>query len=187
MYVSVEKAKKYYAVSISTLRRWDEAKKIKVIRTQGGHRRFYIPEKGGRRKIVYCRVSSSKQKSNLQNQIKYMSEKYKDYEIISDIGSGINFKRKGFNSILDSLFSEDIKEVVVSSKDRFSRFGFEMFQNIFSKFGALLKTDSSKEFKSKEQELAEDILSIITVFTARYHGSRKYETSKNEENKNLSN
>ena len=75
--VSVEKAKKYYAVSISTLRRWDEAKKIKVIRTQGGHRRFYIPEKGGRRKIIYCRVSSSKQKSNLQNQIKHMSEKYK--------------------------------------------------------------------------------------------------------------
>lgn len=183
MYVSTKKAKEYYSVSIDTLRRWAEHGKIKTTRTKGNHRRYFIPKEYTRkRNIIYARVSSSKQKVNLENQIRYLQKKYPSYELITDIGSGINFKRKGLQTILDELFKGNIKNVVVTSKDRFTRFGFELFEYIFSKFGYKIKNLNSNKIKS-EEELANDLLSIITVFTARHNGRRSY---GNKKNKNIS-
>ena len=173
MYVSSKQAVKHYAVSIDTLRRWDKQGKIKTIRTEGGHRRYLISQHN-KQNIIYARVSSSKQSDDLQRQVDFLSRQFPHYEIITDIGSGINFKRKGFNSILDRVFQNNVQNVVVASEDRFSRFGFELFQNIFSKFGASLSSLTSRQYRSPEQELSEDLLSIFTVFTARYYGSRKY-------------
>jgi predicted site-specific integrase-resolvase len=103
MYADPEKAAKHYNVTQTTLRRWDNNGKIKTIRTKGNHRRYYIPKDNTNgQKIIYARVSFKKQESNLQNQIKYLKKLYPKYELVSDIGSGINFKRTGFKRILVS-------------------------------------------------------------------------------------
>ena len=177
MYVTPQKAKQHFQVTDDTLRRWTKQGKIKTKRTQGGHRRYYIPPEPNTKtgeSIIYARVSSKKQSNELQNQINFLQKKFPEHTLISDIGSGLNYKRKGFNTILDKLFKNDIKEVVVASKDRFSRFNFQLFQNIFSRFDAELKTLSTKEYQSPHEELSEDLMSIVTVFSARYCGKRNY-------------
>ena len=176
VYVSAKEAQKHYGVSIDTLRNWANKGQVETFRTQGGHRRFFIPEGTSGRKIIYARVSSSKQSNNLDNQIKFLKERYPTHELVTDIGSGINFKRKGFTKILDDLFAHNVEEVVVTSKDRLYRFGNELIEYIFKKFGGRLRVINTIEYESKtpNEELAEDLLSIVTVFTARYHGSRKY-------------
>jgi len=185
MYVSVTKAAEHFGVCAKTIRRWCDAGNISFIRTNTNHRRIFIENHDRHKtKIIYARVSSAKQRPHLKNQIEALQKKYPKHTVISDIGSGINFKRKGFNSILDLLFKNSIEEVVVTSSDRFCRFGFEMFQNIFKRFGAKLVTVTSLSCQTPQEELAEDLFSIITVFTARHHGSRRYKSHK--KNKNLS-
>lgn len=187
MYVDTITAKKFYGVSKDTLRRWAKKGKINVIRTKGNHRRYFMPDKQepNSQKIIYARVSSSKQKEHLENQVKILQEKFPEHTVIKDIGSGINYDRKGFKTILEQVFDKNVEEVVVASKDRFVRFGFELFEFIFNKFGTRIKIINSKKCKTSEQELAEDLLSVVTVFTARYHGKRKY-TTNNKKNKNIS-
>ena len=176
MFVNASKAQEFYGVTLDTLREWDKKGKIETVRTSGGHRRFFVPEKNDGKKIIYARVSSKKQSDNLDNQIKYLQSKYPTYELISDIGSGINFERKGFRKILEQLFSNNIQTVVVTSKDRLCRFGIELFEYIFQRFGARLEILDSNEYepKSPNEELADDLLSIVTVFTTKYHGRRNY-------------
>ena len=212
MYVTPKKALQYYSVSKDTLRRWDKKGQIKTIRTDGGHRRYYIPSdkpNPSKKSYIYARVSSSKQKPDLQNQIKFLQEKYPKHNLVTDVGSGLNFERKGFNTILDTydkyviyitysssaleyyhvlndrLFKGLVGEVVVASKDRFARFGFDLFTSIFTKFDAQLISIDANTDKSPQEELAEDLLAITTVFSARIHGRRKYSKS-NKKNKNLS-
>ena len=130
-------------------------------------------DNNNKRNICYCRVSTSSQKEDLERQIEYFRCKYPDYEIIKDIGSGLNFKRKGFNTILDIAFKGDIGEVVVTHKDRLCRFGFELVLRIIeSTNGKILVLD--KEETSPEKELVNDILSIITVFSSRLYGLRSH-------------
>ena len=187
MYVSSKDAQHFFKVSSDTLRRWADENKIKTIKTKGGHRRYLIQQsnqlqnkkdKEGE-KVIYARVSSKKQESDLNRQIIYLSNKYPNHKVISDIASGINFKRPGFNSILDGIFNGNIKEIVVFSHDILLRFVFELFQNICSKFDTKLIVDSdTTKYKSPSEELAEDLLSIVTIFTAKYHRSRKYKNSQ---------
>lgn len=174
-YVSSSKAAKFFGVSAQTLRRWNEQKKIQVKITEGGHRRYLITKKSStRKKIIYARVSSAKQSADLKRQVKYLQSKYPDYELITDIGSGINFKRKGLKTILDYLFKEDLQELVVATSDRLTRFGIELFEDLFFRFNSQLTIIDNQADKTQQEELAEDLLSIVTVFTARYRGSRKY-------------
>ena len=184
MYVKAKEAADYHGVSIQTLRRWANNGKIQFIRTNGNHRRFLIRNEEKTKKIIYARVSSQKQKSNLQNQVKYLKKRYPKYELITDIGSGINFKRKGLQRILDGLFDGTIEEVVVTTQDRLVRFGFDLFKYIFIKVGSKLTVINSKKNDNDESELSEDLLSIITVFTARHYGRRRYNSDK--KNKNIS-
>jgi predicted site-specific integrase-resolvase len=107
----------------------------------------------------------------------FYKSKFPKYSVITDIGSGINYKRKGFQTILDRLFSNNIKEVVIVYPYRFSRFSFELFQSIFTKFGATLRFFKST-ISSPEDELLSDIMEVLTVFTARYYGKRKYNLQK---------
>jgi putative resolvase len=184
-YVSPKEAKEHLGVSIDTLRRWAKEGKIEFITTNGKHRRYKIDTtKETGQKIIYARVSSKKQQLDLQRQIDFLKSKYPTHSVISDIASGINFNRKGFTSILDQLFNRNIKEVVVYSNDRLSRFANDLISHIFTHFGAKLIIENDSNDKTPQEELAEDLLSIVSVFSARYHGSRKYKINKQENKKN---
>ena len=186
MYVSVAKASKHFGVCSTTIRNWADSGKLRSIRTPTNQRQIYIGnDSDSSQRIIYCRVSSVKQKKDLQHQIEFMQQKFPKYKLVTDIGSGLNFKRKGFLQLLDSVFDGTITEIVVATQDRFCRFGFDLFKYIFTKFGTKLYAFDSTTTKAPSEELSQDLLSIITIFTAKYHGSRKYKL-KNNEDQNLS-
>ena len=185
-----EEAAKLLNVCSQTLVNWENNGRIKCVRTKGNHRRYlysdlisFIPSepdtiKNNRRKICYCRVSSFGQKEDLERQIRYFRGKYPDHEVIKDIGSGINFKRKGFNSILDSAIKGNIEEVVVTHKDRLCRFGFDLIERIISETsnGKIVVLNHTET--SPQEELVNDLVSIITVFSSRLYGLRSHGIAK---------
>lgn len=177
MYESAKKTSKKLGIHPDTLRRWANEGKIPTIRTVGGHRRYNLEETSTtpkeRRKICYCRVSSKKQKDDLERQISYMQAKYPKHEIISDIGSGINYKRKGLITILELANQKEIEEVVVAYKDRLCRFGFEIIEHLITKNDGKIVV-LNRNNRSPSEELTQDLLSILTVFSCRMHGLRKY-------------
>jgi excisionase family DNA binding protein len=175
-------------VSKETLRQWSNNGKLRVVKTKGGHRRYCLEGENkpsnSKRCVVYARVSSFKQQGDLQRQISLLQRHYPNHEVIFDIASGLNFNRKGLKTILELMFNRNLEEVVVAHRDRLSRFGFDLFEEIFKQHNVNLKVLSDTPSKEPITELAEDLLSIVTVFTARYYGSRKYKTL--QENKDLS-
>ena len=188
-YIKPKEASKILGVNLDTLRRMAKRGEIKHIRTDTGRYLFDIssflkrgnPDIQERKTICYARVSSRGQKSDLQNQIGLLKTKYPETEVISDFGSGLNFHRKGLEKIMDLAYKGELKEIVVTYKDRLCRFGFELIEYI-------LKTQSNAKIMvlcqnstSKESELATDLLSIITVFSARMHGLRKYKKQIKED------
>ena len=188
-YVKLDIAKTYYNVSSATLRRWARDGQINYKATNGGHYRYYIDEYddpntiiSSGEYIIYARVSSAKQHQDLQRQISSLQAEFPKYKLVTDIGSGINYQRKGFQTILEQLFNRNIKEVVVAYPDRWSRLGFDLFEWIFEKFGAKL-TYINQNNKTPQEELLSDVMEVFTVFSARYYGSRKYK-SKNNKTKN---
>ena len=131
--------------------------------------------------ICYCRVSSQKQKEDLQRQINVMKEKYPTHIIISDIASGLNFKRKGLLEIINMAIKNEIEEVVISYKDRLARFGYDLIETILKEHSnAKIKILNKKEEKTKEEELTEDIISIMNVYVAKINGLRKYKSQITE-------
>jgi len=177
--VTSARARDYYKVSDSSLRRWARQGLVPTEKSLGGHYRFLIPVNESSSQliennfIVYARVSSKKQEADLERQVTYLSSIYNDYAVVRDIGSGLNYKRQGFKAILEQLFKGNIKRVVVAHQDRFTRFGFDFFQWLFQQFGAVLES-VDRSTKSREEELLGDIMEVFTLFTARYYGSRKY-------------
>lgn len=135
--------------------------------------------------ICYTRVSSSKQKDDLARQVVFMREQFPRAEIIQDIGSGLNFKRKGFQSILERCLQGDTITLIIAHRDRLCRFGFEIVEHLISKCGGeILVLDKTEH--SPQQELTEDLLAILHVFSCRMHGLRRY-SKQIEEDQNLSN
>ena len=135
-------ARDFYGVSDSTIRRWASTNKIVFKRTQSGQHTYFINDKTcSNNKLplentilenyVYCRVSSNKQKDDLERQIQFLSNKYPGYKIIKDIGSGLNYKRPGLLKLLEQSSKGNINEIVVASKDRLCRFGFELIEWVF--------------------------------------------------------
>jgi predicted site-specific integrase-resolvase len=172
-------------LTANTLREYDKQGKIETIRTEGNHRRYnvkkYLIEKTGtitpaniRHRVIYARVSTRKQSDNLQRQIEFLREKYPTYELISDIGSGINFKRKGLETILDYAFERTLEEVVVAYKDRLCRFGFDMFKRLFKRFSNAEIVVLNNAPNSENDELADDIITVVTVFSAKINGRKRY-------------
>ena len=201
-YMRPEEACKLLKITTNTLINWDTKGKIKCARTKGGHRRFLLSdvlsmlpkqEERNKRRICYCRVSSHGQKEDLERQIEYFRSIYPTYEIIKDIGSGINFKRKGLNSILDSAIRDDIEEVVVTHKDRLCRFGFELIERIISEHSNGKIVVLNQKQTSPQEELIDDLVSIITVFSSRLYGLRshniknKIKALKNSQDETVSN
>jgi predicted site-specific integrase-resolvase len=188
MFIPSRKAVKYLGVCANTLRKWADDGKIKYIRNPAGQRLYDVSsiEQSSPtcKSYCYCRVSSHKQKDELERQKEFMRKHYPNYEIISDIGSGINFKRKQFLWLLEQTSIGNVKEVVVAHRDRLSRFGFELIEWFFSKHNVKLVVLDKCE-SSPQQEIVTDLLSIITVFSRRIHGLRKY-TNTIKEDKSLS-
>ncbi len=177
--VSVSKAAKHFGVHPSTIREWVDNEKLIAFRTPTGQRRIKLAtfsdkvDKNEQYRAIYCRVSSSKQKDDLERQISFMQEKFPNYKVFKDIGSGINFKRKGLLSLLDQCLQGVVKEVVVSSRDRLCRFAFELVQWLLEREGVKL-TVLEQGDESPESELSNDVLSIIQVFCCRRNGKRRY-------------
>lgn len=187
-WVSHKKACQFYGVSKNTLRSWADSNKVVYKRTPSNHRVYFISINGSektkstlRQKFVYCRVSSYKQKDDLDRQSMFLVDRYPDHKVIKDIGSGLNYKRKGLLKLLEWSNNGLVDEIVVSSKDRLCRFGFELIEwqllQNNTKIVVLDKTD-----KTPEQEFTEDILAVLQVFACRWNGKRKY-TVRHPENK----
>jgi len=184
-FIRPEEACKILQVTLGTLRSWAKRGKIEYTRTKGGHRRYKLSsilkiekqeiqtENNTRRKVCYARVSSYTQKKDLETQLHFFQDRYKDHEVFRDIGSGLNFKRRNFLFLLDEALKGNIEEIVVTHRDRLCRFGFELFERILQARGGRIVVHFEEE-KFPEQELTQDLLSIITVFSARLYGLRSH-------------
>jgi predicted site-specific integrase-resolvase len=158
-----------------TISQWRRDGKIKYITTKGGQYRYSIqdiitPKKNTNQKnYCYCRVSTRGQYDDLQS-------RYPNHKIIRDIGSGLNFKRKGLKTILDEAIRGNVKEIVVTHKDRLSRFGFDLFESIITQYsnGQIVVLDRKET--SPQEELV--FFSIITVFSSRLYGLRSHTIKK---------
>lgn len=175
-------------VSVKTLQRWDNAGILKAQRSPTGRRYYteaqyfeYIgqPAKQENRSvIIYARVSSSNQKDDLKNQVTFLRE-YANAkgiivdEVLTDIGSGLNFKRKKWNELLMRAQNKEVSQILVAHKDRFIRFGFEWYQQWLGQYGVEIVVVNNEEL-SPEKEMVEDLISVIHVFSCRIYGLRKY-------------
>ena len=185
-WVKIKKAAEFYGVHVTTVRKYAESGHVKAKRTATGRWMFDIGESSDIKcsTICYCRVSSRKQQDDLARQVVYMRETFPKAEVISDIGSGLNYKRAGLKSILDRLMRGEKLTIVVAHKDRLARFGTELIEHLINTNGGELMV-LNKTVHSPEQELTQDLLAILTVFSCRMHGLRRY-TDKIKEDKNLS-
>jgi putative resolvase len=181
-YVPPRVAASKLGVSTKTLERWLEAGKIEGIFTQGGQRRYnldsIIPVRHGnptdeRATLLYARVSSRSQKVDLEQQVNFLKSRYPDAEIITDVGSGLNFKRKGLQTLLDRVLTNTCKLVVIAHKDRLCRFGFDIISWLCTRQQTEILVLDQKNL-SPEREMVEDILAIVHVFSCRLYGLRKY-------------
>jgi predicted site-specific integrase-resolvase len=177
-YIPLRKAVEFLGLHPNTLRRYADEGKIKSIKNPAGQRLYdvesYIRGDSIRTPtICYCRVSSSKQRDDLDRQIAYMQSLYPEAEIIKDIGSGLNFKRKGLRSLLDRLLQGNKFILVVACRDRLARFGFELVQYMVEQNGGQIVV-LDKTVHCPQSELTQDLLSILHVFSCRMHGLRKY-------------
>ncbi len=186
-YVPLRKAVEKLGLHPNRLRRYANEEKIPIIKNEAGQRLYdveaYIRGAANASLVCYCRVNSSKQKDDLNRQIAYMQSLYPEAEIIKDIGSGLNFKRKGLRTILDRLLRGDKLKVIVACRDRLCRFGFELIQYMVEQNGGeILVLDQTVH--CAQTELTTDLLSIIHVFSCRMHGLRKY-SKKIKEDKDI--
>jgi len=200
-YVSGKEASKILGIHERTLYLWDKAKKIETIRTPGNKRLYNITKFLSDRKpndnnininesddynninekikIVYVRVSSLSQKDDLERQKNYMMKKYPNHYLIEDIGSGINFNRRGLRKIIKLAIEGKIEEVVIAYKDRLTRFGFELIEDLIKEYsnGRILVLNENKKIEP-EEELVKDMLQIMNIFVAKMNGLRKYKIEK---------
>lgn len=173
-------ASKRLGVCTKTLRVWADHGKIKYITTEGDQRRYLLSSvlpsdkhpKIGRR-ICYARVSTHGQRDDLQRQQQLLGDRFPDHELLADVGSGLNFKRRNFSAILDAALEGNIQELVVSHKDRLIRFGFELMEKIVQKGGGRILVLNQRN-TSPQQELVADLISIVTCFSSRVYGLRSH-------------
>ena len=179
---------KRLGVSVKTLQRWDR-EGILIAKRNPNNRRYYTEDqyleyigssnKKNRKIIAYTRVSSNNQKDDLQNQItfirNYVNAKGEILDdVIQDIGSGLNYNRKYWNDLLlNQIPKGEIEKIYITYKDRFVRFGFDWFERFCNHYNCEIVVINNPE-TSPQQELIEDLISIIHVFSCRIYGLRKY-------------
>lgn len=182
-------------VSVKTLQRWDNDGVLTAYRNPKG-RRYYTEDqyqeymgiqkenKVGKT-VIYARVSSQGQKDDLVNQIEFL----KTYanakgiivdEVITDIGSGLNYNRKKWNKLVEECLNKEVSTIIISNKDRFIRFGYEWFERLLMRSGTEIIVVHNEKM-SPQEELVQDLVSIIHVFSCRIYGLRKYKKKINED------
>ena len=192
-------------ISIKSLRVWADSGKISSIRTPGGTRLYdverFLAEKGERAQtgdthtdkltksdtgqhddrvdIAYCRVSSAGQKADLERQVAFLHQQCPKAEIIKDVGSGLNFKRKGLEALLERALKGEVRSVTVAHRDRLCRFGFELIRWLLERQQVQLVV-LNNEHQSPETEFTEDLLAIVHVFSCRFNGLRRYRKATQE-------
>ena len=191
-YYSSNAVTKLLGVTAQTLRNWDKEGKLKPAYTKSNGYRYYSEDsilsytqerktKKDLHVIGYARVSSKNESDDLERQVDnlrtYIESKYSSYEIITDIGSGINYKKPGLKKLIDMVNKKQVDIIVVLSKDRLLRFGFELVE-YFSKINNVSIEVLDRVNKTQDEELVEDLIQIITVFSCRLQGKRKAKTKE---------
>jgi putative resolvase len=172
-HVPLRKAVELTGLHPNTLRKYADRGDIPSFRIPNGDRRFDVSGFIRRKKSVvgYARVSQSKQKPDLDRQAEILSARFPGCEIVRDIGSGLNFKRKGFVSLLERAMRGESLTVVVTYRDRLARFGFDLVERIVSRTGGEIVVLHQID-TSPVEELVRDLVAIVTVFSSRIHGLR---------------
>lgn len=190
-YYTIHEMTDILGVTAQTLRNWDKSGKLKPHHTSPNGYRYYSENSLNQllnkpvakigKVVGYCRVSSPKQKDDLERQIEnmqmYLLAQGKPFEIISDIGSGINYKRKGLQELIKGMANRSINKVVVLYKDRLTRFGYELIEYIASLYDCEIEVVDTTE-KTEQEELVEDLVQIITVFSCKLQGKRANKAKK---------
>lgn len=175
-YVPLRKAVEKLGLHPNTLRNYADDQRIPSIRTPAGQRLFdveaYLRVRQEPVVVCYCRVSSTKQKDDLERQVERMRQGFPEAEIVQDIGSGLNFRRKGLRSLLERILRGDKLEIVVSHRDRLARFGFELIRFLAHANGGDIVVLDQAVDSGPEAELTADLLSILHHFSCRMHGRR---------------
>ncbi|MHA1594362.1 MAG: IS607 family transposase [Candidatus Baldrarchaeia archaeon] len=185
---TLKEASKLLGVHVKTIQKWDREGKIRCVRTPGGRRR--VPESEIRRilgiqekrKIVgYARVSSRTQKDDLERQVElirsYAKERGWEIEILKDVGSGLKEDRRNFLKLLRMVMNREVSKVIVAYPDRLTRFGFKILEEFFKSYGTEIIVINREE-KSPQQELIEDLITIISHFAGKLYGMRSHKYKK---------
>lgn len=191
MKVNIGKAAEELGVVQETLRRWERLGKITVERTPKGHRRYDLSKlkgiapkisKDNKRSIAYARVSSHDQKKDLLRQVmlleSFCASHGWTYEVIQDLGSGLNYSKKGLKKLIKEICLGAVQRLVITHKDRLLRFGAELIFSLCEQFGTEIVIINASEEANFEDDLVQDVLEIITVFSARLYGSRSRKNKK---------
>ena len=193
--VNISEAARILGVTTTTLRNWDKKGLLKPDElTKGRARRYRVESlrninrniiftKDDLKTIAYARVSSHDQKQDLNRQVQllelYCSKHGYKYEVIQDIGSGMNYYKKGLTRLIDLILDNQVQRLILTHKDRLLRFGAELVFSICeAKNVEVIIINQGEEPPSFEEELAKDVLEIITVFSARLYGSRSKKNEK---------
>lgn len=191
-YYSSKKVTEILGVTAQTLRNWDKEGKLKPSYVKSNGYRYYSEDsilsytqerktKKNLNVIGYARVSSKKQSDDLERQVNnlktYLDSKYTEYEIITDIGSGINYTKPGLKKLIEKINRKEVDLIVVLYKDRLLRFGFELVE-YFAELNNVKIEILDKIDKNQDQELVEDLVQIITVFSCKIQGKRKTKTKE---------
>ena len=188
MKVSIGEAARELGVTPETLRRWEAQGKIEVERTPKGHRRYDLARLhhvapraalSGRPTLAYARVSSHDQKEDLGRQValleSFCAANGWTYAVIQDLGSGLNYHKKGLRQLIRRICAGEVGRLVLTHKDRLLRFGSELVFALCEAYNVeVVIINVSEQPLSDEEELAQDVLEIITVFSARLYGSRSH-------------
>lgn len=188
--VSIGIVAKMFGVTTQTIRNWTKQGVLKEYRTIGSHRRYDLKEvkkltgeiEEEKKTIIYSRVSSYDQKNDLERQTKEL-EKYcenKEFEapeVIEDIGSGINYKKKGLKKLIKDVIMGKVKRIVVSFEDRLLRFGIELLSQICEIMGVEIIITNEQKNKSSQERFVEDVLTILTVYCSKIYGSRSHKNN----------
>ncbi|WP_208277302.1 IS607 family transposase [Massilia oculi] len=190
-FVSIGTAAQALGVSTSTLRRWEASGRLTPVRTEGGQRRYDLaalrPETQGgaqavRKTVAYARVSSHDQQADLERQKRvlelYCASHGWAFDMITDLGSGMNYRKKGLKRLLDGIVEDEVGRLALTHKDRLLRFGAELIFSLCQARQVEVVIINQGEDTNFEEELASDVLEIITVFSARLYGSRSHRNQK---------
>lgn len=182
MYITPQEANRRFGYHTKTLGRWAREGKVDFITSPGGHYRYSVEslEKlttstDDRKIILYARVSTGTQKDDLASQVDYVSKAYPQARMITDIGSGMNFKRKKFLDLMEQVSRGEIKLIVVAHKDRLARFGFdfiEWFCNINNCSIEVL----NHTYKTPHAELMDDFMAVMHCFSSKLYFLRRYKS-----------